>query len=107
MLLCWSRRGDERRGTYLVDAFTHRKRKTYLTLSAALGLAELMDPPALGNLMLSPSGISRAYSPVALGELIRGQRRIRTAYRPAVLAELMLARSGISPAYGGAGASIN
>ena len=90
-----------------MDPFTHRKRKTYFTLSAALGLAELMDPPALGNLMLSPSRISRADSPVALGELMLRPCRIRTAYRPAVLADLMLARSGISPAYGGAGASIN
>jgi len=91
----------------MVDPFTHRKRKTYFTLSAALGLAELMDSPALVNLMLSPSRISRAYSPVALGDLMLRPCRIRTAYRPAVLADLMLARSGISPAYGGAGASIN
>ena len=66
-----------------------------------------MGSPALGDLMLSPSGIRTAYRPVALGELMLGQRRSRTAYRPAVLGELMLARSGISPASGGAGASIN
>ena len=86
-----------------MDPFTHGKRKTYFTLSAALGLAELMGSPALGNLMLSPSGISPADSPVALGDLMLRPCRIRTAYRPAVLADLMLARSGISPASGGGG----